>query len=62
MELVFCSRNNNFQCLGQYDPDLWSYDPKINRGNVLHMADHRIKYTAVGWLILKLLSENRFQF
>jgi hypothetical protein len=44
LEPKLCSGNHNFQCKGHSDPNLRSYDPKVNRGHVLDMAVHPIKF------------------
>jgi hypothetical protein len=47
------------KCKDHCDPDLWPFDPKINRGHVLDMTVHPVKFYSVD-LILKLLSGNCF--
>jgi hypothetical protein len=57
MDLLFNIGNHPMR-FDHCDPDLWPYDPKINRDHVLDLAVHPIKFW--GWLILKLLRGNCF--
>jgi hypothetical protein len=44
MKLKLCSRNHKFQFKDHCDHDLWPYEPKINRGHILDMSVHPIKF------------------
>jgi hypothetical protein len=62
MELNLCIRNNNFQCKDQCDPDVWPYDPKINKGHVLVLAVHPIKFWSCRLINTSYWAETVFSF
>ena len=51
---------NGFHSSGHCDLDLWSTDPKINRGLLLNKGYHPMNLKALGQRVLELLSGNGF--
>ena len=50
----------HFSIQGQYDLDLWPRNPKVNRGHLLVMNNHLVKYKNVLLKIIIKMSGNHF--